>query len=88
MPVARQRALERLNDPKLLEYGLFLNAASVADAIWPGHGLRAQGAGAAASRILTRLKADGLVRWDSSGTDWGWKITPAGRVRLLKGEPA
>jgi DNA-binding MarR family transcriptional regulator len=42
-------------------------ASQVADAIWPDHSMKAQGAGAAASRILKRLERRGLCRWHLRG---------------------
>lgn len=42
-------------------------ASQVADVIWPDHSMRAQGAGAAASRILKRLERRGLCRWRLRG---------------------
>jgi hypothetical protein len=54
----------------------FVKASQVAYAIWPDATFTAQGAGAAASRILKHLERDGLVRWDSDGEDWGWKAVP------------
>lgn len=42
-------------------------ASEVADVIWPDHSMRAQGAGAAASRILKRLENRGLCRWHIRG---------------------
>ncbi len=38
-------------------------ATEVADVIWPGHSMKPQGAGAAASRILKRLERKKLCRW-------------------------
>ena len=60
----------------------FAKASSVAYEIWPGVEFKAQGAGAAASRILKRLEKAELVTWDGNEVDWGWKITPAGRMWL------
>jgi hypothetical protein len=51
-------------------------ASSVAGAIWPGVPFHAQGAGAAASRILKHLERDGLVKWSSDLVDWGWVTAP------------
>lgn len=54
------------------------NASWVAMHIWPGHMMKAQGAGAAASRILKRMEREGLCRWrcqyDATGVAkwWGW----------------
>ncbi len=49
-------------------------ASSVADHIWPGHNMRAQGAGGAASRVLVAMKKKGLVRWVARDGSWGWII--------------
>lgn len=38
-------------------------ATQVADAIWPDHSMKPQGAGAAASRILKRLERKKLCKW-------------------------
>lgn len=56
--VAEARAIEYLR-----AQGRPCLAAQVADAIWPDHSMKAQGAGAAASRILKRLVARKLVKW-------------------------
>lgn len=48
-------------------------ASQIADVIWPDHSMRAQGAGAAASRILKRLERRGLCRWRLRG----WVATQA-----------
>lgn len=48
----------------------------VADHIWPDHRMRAQGAGAAASRVLKRLEKQGLAKWTHNGRNWGWIMTP------------
>lgn len=50
-------------------------ASYVAGYIWPDHQMKAQGAGAAASRILRKLQDEGKARWFSNGTSWGWKLT-------------
>jgi hypothetical protein len=48
-------------------------ASMVAESIWPdAKRMNAQGAGAAASRILKRMVAEGLVRWTSDGKSWGY----------------
>ena len=68
--VAKERAIEALDDrhPR--------NAATIAAAIWPDHEMTAQGAGAAASRILKVLEKEGLARWSCSLVGnhyvWGW----------------
>lgn len=47
-------------------------ASTIAAAIWPDHGMKAQGAGGAATRILKRLEKRGLCRWMQRGPWWGW----------------
>lgn len=47
-------------------------ASCVADRIWPGHDMKPQGAGAAASRILKRLEKQGRARWTCNSFNWGW----------------
>lgn len=73
MEEAKRRALEfgQLQGSKLLPASWF------ADAIWPGHRMEPQGAGAAASRVLVALRREGRAGWESrySGgrrSDWGW----------------
>ncbi len=51
-----------------------LRASCFASAIWPGVFFTAQGAGAAASRILKVMEKRGLARWVSTGKDWGWVV--------------
>lgn len=69
MDTAKKRALSALShDP--------LPASCVADAIWPDHQMRAQGAGAAASRILKQLERDGKAHWIArTEFRWGWVKT-------------
>ncbi len=69
MDEAKRRALAYLRGKK------YVKASCVAGAIWPGVEFRAQGAGAAASRILKALEKDGLVKWSSASdsSDWGWQ---------------
>lgn len=63
--VAERRALAYLtHHPK--------PANAVADAIWPDHSMKPQGAGGAASRVLKRLEEQGKVKWKSDGHTWGW----------------
>ena len=71
--VAEFRALAALTDkPKY--------ATEIADAIWPGHSMKPQGAGAAASRILKRLEKKKLCKWGFKAyVGSGWIITEAGR---------
>jgi hypothetical protein len=77
MADCRKRALVYL--AKELPYA---KSSSVGAAVWPNSELRAQGLGGAAARILHALKKDGLVRWSSDGSDWGWQITAEGRKAL------
>ena len=68
---AKRRAINCLNRAKPT------TAAMVANAIWPGHEMNAQGAGGAASRILRKLRKDGKADWtcvrNPGGFDsWGW----------------
>jgi hypothetical protein len=49
----------------------YVKASSVARVIWPGAEFTAQGAGAAASRILRQMGPEG-VYWSSGDDDWGW----------------
>jgi hypothetical protein len=52
-------------------------ATEVADAIWPGHSMKPQGAGAAASRILKRLERKKLCKWAFRAyVGSGWIRTP------------
>ena len=61
-------------------------ASAIGQEIWPDNNMRAQGLGAAASRILGRMKEEGLVRFtyhDIGGRErfrsWGYVITSSGR---------
>lgn len=52
-------------------------ASFVAMAIWPNANFHAQGAGGAASRILHRMKDEGLAYWTvrtslGGHKSWGW----------------
>lgn len=69
MPEAKRRVLEFFKTHPGLR-----KASEFAIAIWPEAHFRAQGAGAAASRILVALKKDGLVAWRSRDGDWGWEL--------------
>lgn len=60
---------------------IFCKASGVAYAIWPDATFRAQGAGAAASRILKALEKDGLVRWTSDGRQWGYELTRKAKIQ-------
>ncbi len=75
LEVCKQRALKYLQSQAYP----YCKANCIALAIWPAHQMTSQGAGASASRILKRLGDDGLVRWNSGGSDWGWEITRQGR---------
>jgi hypothetical protein len=68
MEECKRRALAYLKD-SITKY---TKASWVAGAIWPGVEFHAQGAGAAASRILKVLEKEGKVKWSSDGVDWGW----------------
>ena len=70
-PEAKKRAL------KILLPNRPLPASYIAEAIWPGHSMKAQGAGAAASRILKRMQKEGLAEWRHIERHWGW-------IRLVK----
>lgn len=63
---AKAAALSALNPSSPLP------ASWVANAIWPDHQMKPQGAGAAASRILKLLEKDGAVKWVSRTHRWGW----------------
>jgi hypothetical protein len=59
--------------------GELRRASFFAEAIWPGHPMKPQGAGAAASRILKLLEREGRAGWrcvydraSSRGRRWGW----------------
>lgn len=52
------------------------HASVVANHIWPGHQMKPQGAGAAASRVLKRLEKQGRVRWIYTDSGWGWVCAP------------
>jgi hypothetical protein len=65
MPVAEERALRALSRHPV-------PASSIATHIWPGHRMKAQGAGAAASRVLKRLERQGRARWTANNHCWGW----------------
>jgi hypothetical protein len=77
----RKRALQYLAGLHRLE---LTKASAVAGKIWPSVEFHAQGAGAAASRILRGLQKDGLAEWsaDTTRNDWGYRITPSGRSFL------
>ena len=66
----KRRALEYLKAHRRE----FTKASSVAYVIWPDAEFHAQGAGAAASRILKHLERDGAAHWGGNDHDWGWKV--------------
>lgn len=70
LETASRRALAALHE------SIPAPANAVADSVWPGHDMTAQGAGGAASRILKVLQDAGLVRWVTAGRGrrrtWGW----------------
>lgn len=74
MEEAKRRAVEHGRGKGLLP------ASDFAGAIWPGAEWRAaQGAGAAASRILKALERDGRARWrveyqGARAFRWGWEV--------------
>lgn len=47
-------------------------ASAFAEAIWPNHKMKPQGAGAAATRILKAMEKEGRAGWYSRGNQWGW----------------
>lgn len=57
-------------------------SSMVAGHVWPGHRMKAQGAGGAGSRLLKRMEKDGLVGWVHVRTGrfytWGWIKTRKG----------
>ena len=81
--VAKQRALKFLDEEKWPRRG-----ACVGQEIWPDNDMRAQGLGAAASRILKRMHKDGLVYWTYAEVgrfrNWGYRITSVGRKEIAK----
>lgn len=79
---ARWRALVHLYHLNLME---LTSASHVAASIWPDNQMKAQGAGAAASRILKRMEKEGLVMWTVGKRNWGYRLTPAGRKAAQEG---
>lgn len=75
MATCKERALKGMGE--LLRRRSHVKASSIAIFIWPDTEFKAQGAGAAASRILKALEADGKVRWSSDGRQWGWILIDA-----------
>ncbi len=63
---AKRRALEYLD-----AHGVS-HPSSVADAIWPGHTMKQQGAAFAAGAILRRMEKERLVYYSSIASNWGW----------------
>ena len=80
----KRRALSYLQEARERDPNALSKASGVAGAIWPGVEFHAQGAGAAASRILKHLERDGLVQWDAHNGDWGWRESTA----LVMGDAA
>lgn len=77
VPEAKRRALAYLCSKDRLDLA---GAAFVAGAIWTDNPfLTAQGAGAAASRILRLMAKDGTAEWHSDGRNWGYRATCKGR---------
>lgn len=72
MATCKERALKGMRE--LLRRTSHIKASAVAIFIWPDTEFRSQGAGAAASRILKALEADGKVAWSSDGRNWGWVL--------------
>jgi hypothetical protein len=82
MPECKRRALTYLQSRRP---GELTRAAQVAQVIWPAATFTAQGAGAAASRVLKSLEKDGLVRWISyNRDDWGWELRKSPFERPIK----
>jgi len=75
---ARRRALAYLGFHRFQ----LSRASDVGLAIWPHNNLRAQGLGAAASRILKRLINEKLVAWTSRRGDWGYELTAVGSAAV------
>lgn len=68
--------------------GYLMKASEAAVHIWPEARFTGQGAGAAASRILTALKRDGLVSWKVETIpckEWGYFLTASGHARSNAG---
>ena len=70
-PVTLEEAESRVMDALDRHHGK--RASTVANYIWPGHNMTGQGAGGAASRILSDMEKRGLVTslWNS-----GWVKLP------------
>ena len=84
MVQAERRAFEALSPtPNMLA-----TPASIADAIWPDHNMKPQGAAGAASRVLKRLQKRGLARWVSRKNNWGWCRTAAFSDQLTREQSA
>jgi hypothetical protein len=70
-PVSLNLAKERLLQFENAHPHQIHRAATLAEVIWPDEKFRAaQGAGAAASRVLKRLGC----QWDGNKSNWGWRI--------------
>jgi len=50
-------------------------ASQIADAIWPNHHMKRQGAALAASRFADRMKTDGILRYVVREHTRGWVLT-------------
>lgn len=55
--------------------GTIFRASQLAYYIWPGTNFKAQGAGAAASRILRRLQTENIVKFVGDRENWGYALT-------------
>ena len=66
--VTRAEAEQRVLDTLDRERGT--RPARIAEAIWPGHTMKAQGAALAAGGILGRMQSRGLVGYARGSTGW------------------
>lgn len=80
--VAEKRALEFLQKRDINN---FASPGQVADAIWPGHKMNSQGAGAAANAILKRMEKRCAVEYHGTGTNRGWRIGQVGKIEFEMG---
>lgn len=71
-PTAKRRAMSYMSHRRLYK------ASEIGNAIWPDNNMHAQGLGAAASRILKRMTAEGIVSWRAVDDNWGYCLTKAG----------
>lgn len=70
--VPREEAIRRV-----LEWGKgrgLFHTNEPANIIWPEAEFRAQGAAAAAGRVLAEMKKRGLVVWERTANNWGWRV--------------